>query len=96
MLGGRIEGCGLCLLLGLTIDPFRGVPNIRDVCGTATVGTAEIYVASRDTCTCAKISSNTGGGCSESSEFSKAGCLIRSTKKDCNCSSASLLQEFGE
>ena len=58
MLGGRIEGCGLGLPLGLAIDPFRGVPNIRDVRGSATVGTAEIYVASSDTCTCAKISSN--------------------------------------
>jgi hypothetical protein len=44
VLGGRIEGCGLGLPLGLAIDPFRGVPtNIRDVRGTsATVGTAEI------------------------------------------------------
>ena len=75
--------------MGLVIGPFRGVPNIRDVRGTsATVGTAEIYVASSDTCTCAKISSNTRGGCSELSRFSKAGCLIRITKKDCNCSSA--------
>ena len=92
MLGGRIEGCGLGLPLGLTIDPFRGVPNILDVCGTATtVGTAEIYVASSDTCTCAKISSNTGGGCSKLSGLSKSGCLIRSTKKDFSCSSANLL-----
>ena len=93
MLGGRIEGCGLGLPLGLTIDPFREVPNIRDVCGTATAGTAEIYVASSDTCTCAKISSNTGGGRSELSGLSKAGCLIRSSKKDFNCSSANLLYE---
>ena len=95
MLGGRIEGCGLGLPLSLAIDPFRGVPNIRDARGTsATVGTAEMYVASSDTCTCAKISSNTRGGCSELSGFSKAECLIRSTKKDCNCSSANLLYEF--
>ena len=95
MLGGRIEGCGFGLPLGLTIDPFRGVLNIRDVRGTsATVGTAEIYVASSDTCICAKISSNIGGGCSELSGFSRAGCLIRSTRKDCNCSSANLLYEF--
>ena len=46
MLGWRIEGCGFGLPLGLNIDPFRGVPNIRDVRSTsATVGTAEIYVA---------------------------------------------------
>jgi len=97
VLGGRIEGCGLGLPLGLAMDPFRGVPNIRDVRGTsATVGTAEIYVASSDTCTCAKISSNTRGGRSELSGFTKAGCLICSTKKDCNCSSGNLLYEFGK
>jgi len=60
VLGGRIEGCGLGLPLGLVIDPFRGVPNIRDARDTsAIVGTVEIYVASSDTCTCDKISSNT-------------------------------------
>lgn len=97
VLGGRIEGCWLGLPLGLIMDPFRGVPNIRDVRGTsASVGTVEMYVASSDTCTCAKISSNTWGGRSELSGFSKTGCLIHSTKKDCNCSSANLLYEFGE
>ena len=59
MLGGRIEGGGLVLPLGLAKDPFRVVPKSRDVRGSsATVGTAEIYVASSDTCTCAKTSSN--------------------------------------
>ena len=59
VLGGRIEGCGLLLPLGLAVDPFRGGPKSRDVRGgSGTAGTAEIYVASSDTCICAKVSSN--------------------------------------
>jgi len=62
VLGGRIEGCELFLALGLAIDPVRGVPKSRvvDVRGaSAIVGTGEIYVASSDTCICARVSSNT-------------------------------------
>ena len=89
VLGGRIEGWGLFLAVGLVIDPVRGVPKRRDVRGpSVTDGTAEIYVASSDTCTCARVSSNAWGGWVELFVFSKAGCLRRNTKKDCSCSSA--------
>lgn len=88
VLGGRIEGCGLSLPLGRPRAPVRGVPNSLEVRGaSAAVGIAEIYEASSDTCMCARRSRMTSGGLDGSPGFSSGGFLIRSTNRECNCSS---------
>jgi hypothetical protein len=78
--------------LSLARDAVRGGADslaVRGVSGKLglPVGTDEIYVASRDICSCVRNDKSSFGGCFGSLKEDVEGLSTRTVSRDCNCSS---------
>ena len=85
VLGGRIDGCKLKRGLALSrAEILGGLARFELRVSCRASGTGDMYVASKETCRCAKSERSGCGGASDSG----AGWSMRRMRKVRNCSSA--------